>query len=251
MKLNNNIILTISDFRKYFGSKTFGKFWKSRRLFIRDFHPDQMYYWNDSDKSSYISIVNWIEQEDSEKGATPEQRAAGLKALSQFAELNEELSVESFEQATNANHHLVEDIIYVETNRLDLNGQPKSIDEAKALSKQQNKPLRLHKIEVDSDNAYSVNVYIGGQLVYTFPRYCACAYALELNGEFYHILPTEINIQDDYFIIQNCPGKFLSNLLIASCISNTNERCIKGVSHFIYDTYNAKILTSNKSIYEF
>lgn len=44
MKLNNTLIVTLPDFARHFN---FAEFWEKRIQFVRDMHPQKVYYWNE------------------------------------------------------------------------------------------------------------------------------------------------------------------------------------------------------------
>ena len=49
MKLRNTLIVTLPDFAKHFN---FPEFWENRKQFVRDMHPDKVYYWNEALKNA-------------------------------------------------------------------------------------------------------------------------------------------------------------------------------------------------------
>lgn len=75
MKLNNTLIVTLPDFARHF---SFAEFWENRRQFVRDMHPQKVYYWSDELSQAYYAVVAWIEKGDE---VTAADRQAGLKAL--------------------------------------------------------------------------------------------------------------------------------------------------------------------------
>ena len=76
MKYNDNIILTIPDFIKYFD---FVVFWKNRHAFVRDMNPKKIYYWDEAHEQAYEDICAWIVNE-----SDPQSQNAGVKDLSEL-----------------------------------------------------------------------------------------------------------------------------------------------------------------------
>lgn len=58
MKYGNYLIVTLLDFRRHFD---FTQFFKNKRQFVSDMHPDKVYYWGDGNLiKAYHTISNWI-----------------------------------------------------------------------------------------------------------------------------------------------------------------------------------------------
>jgi len=58
MRYGKYLIVTLPDFRRHFD---FRQFLKNRREFVRDMHPDKVYYWGDSRlMDAYHVISRWI-----------------------------------------------------------------------------------------------------------------------------------------------------------------------------------------------
>lgn len=75
MKLNNTLIVTLPDFARHF---SFAEFWENRRQFVRDMHPQRVYYWNECLVEAYEAVAAWIAKGEA---ATEADRKAGCKAL--------------------------------------------------------------------------------------------------------------------------------------------------------------------------
>mgnify|MGYP000677306553 CR=1 FL=1 len=59
MKLNNILIVTLSDFARHF---TFPAFWTNRQQFVRDLCPEKVYYLNHEQEQAYAEISKWIQE---------------------------------------------------------------------------------------------------------------------------------------------------------------------------------------------
>lgn len=59
MKLQNSLIVTLPDFAKHFD---YVEFWENREQFVRDMHPDKVYYWDEELKKAYATVADWIRQ---------------------------------------------------------------------------------------------------------------------------------------------------------------------------------------------
>ena len=57
MKLQNSLIVTLPDFAKHFD---YVEFWENREQFVRDIHPDKVYYWDEELKKAYATLADWI-----------------------------------------------------------------------------------------------------------------------------------------------------------------------------------------------
>lgn len=58
MRYGKYLIVTLPDFRRHFD---FRQFLNNKRQFVRDMHPDKVYYWGDTRLlNAYHVISNWI-----------------------------------------------------------------------------------------------------------------------------------------------------------------------------------------------
>lgn len=57
MKLGKYLIVTLTDFRRHYDFKLF---YQNREEFVRDMHPDRIYYWDNKLIEAYQQICRWI-----------------------------------------------------------------------------------------------------------------------------------------------------------------------------------------------
>ena len=232
MILNGVIILTLVDFRREFSLEDF---WHARKQFVRDMHPDKIYYWNDEDKKAYGEVCKWIGLESFDSI----QRASGLKSLSILA--GQDISDSDFARMLGIVDY-TQDIIEVRNADLKLPGKYMTEEEAIAYSQTKNKKERLHKIEVSDAGGVSVNVFIGGCEVYILP-YGECVYVTEIDGYFLRVLPSKIEKGNIKLYLKNIKGEFTSILCVYDySLVYANFHEISNVSHF----KNKHITSDNK-----
>lgn len=241
MKLDGTIILTLTDFKREF---SLDKFWAVRRQFIRDMHPDKVYYCNDSDKELYFSICKWIESENG--GETDGNiRELGLNSLSALT--GRELSLSSYLNILKVSD-LTQDIIIVRSGVLKLPGNIMAENDAKKFCKENHKKECLHKIEVEEGNENSVTIYINGTEVYTL-SFGECVYVTEIDGRFLRILSSAIEYGGLKCYLINHSGNFCSDLYIEDYFSgDLNIEVIKSITHFAIE--RGQIKTSHNKYYE-
>lgn len=79
MKLGKYLIVTVSDFARHF---TFQDFWENRKQFVRDMHPDKVYYWSEELKQAYFDVADWINGGDNMSEAMKHKAINSLEKLS-------------------------------------------------------------------------------------------------------------------------------------------------------------------------
>lgn len=236
MILNGVIILTLVDFRREFSLEGF---WHARKQFVRDMHPDKVYYWNNEDKKAYDEVSKWIESESFDTV----QRASGLKFLSTLAGQN--ISDSDFAKMLGIVDY-TQDIIEVRNADLKLPGKHMTEEEAIAYSQAVKKKERLHKIEVSDGGEVSVNIFIGGCEVCVLP-YGECVYVTEIDGCFLRVLPSKIEKGNIKLYLKNIKGHFISKLCISDYSMGYEIYDEKyGVSHF-----KNQHITSDSMFYNF
>ncbi len=240
MKLNGTIILSLIDFKREFN---FDNFWNVRKHFVRDMHPDKVYYWNEKDKERYYSVCKWIESESSES-VDPYIRENGLQALSLL--VDKEITQECYQKALGVTDY-TQNIIIARNGNLKLPGKVLSSGEAIRYSKDTNQKERLHKIEVEDDDESSATIFIDGTEVYTLP-FGECVYVTEIDGRFLRVLPTKINYGNQKYFLANIEERFTSDLYMEDYSSGDLDiDIIYDVSHFVLS--KGQIRTSNKDYY--
>lgn len=204
MKLNGTIILSLIDFKREFN---FDNFWNVRKHFVRDMHPDKVYYWNEKDKERYYAVCKWIESESSES-VEPYIRENGLQALSLL--VDKEITQECYQKALGVTDY-TQNIIIARNGNLKLPGKVLSSEEAIQYSKDTNQKERLHKIEVEDGDESSARIFIDGTEVYTLP-FGECVYVTEIDGRFLRVLPIKLESGNIRAYLNNVPFEFESIL---------------------------------------
>lgn len=217
MKLNNNLIVTLSDFARYFD---YSSFWENRKQFVRDMHPNKVYYWNKELEKAYNDIVTWINEDDS---ATETVVYKGINAL----ELIINRKINNGEICNcNGKTDLTSAIIRVQV------GTTLELPEYVAGSTNNNNIINLfyHKIEVYGRSEKPAIIKIG-----TKDRIELYAtdftYVTEVNNQFIEFLPTQIDNGKYSLSLFSQEGVFLSNLYVKTKLSG-NEVSFKDVISF-------------------
>lgn len=199
MILNNTIILTIEDFRRQF---EFSQFWAKRKHFVRDMHPQKIYYCNSDQEKDYWLVKDWLETEGT--NISKEKREIGISALARLAdreitqkELTSVLVTVDFN----------DDVIIVKSGKT-INLPGSLVDQDYPHSNLE----KLHKFEAIGDGG-DVKIMIGGSHPYTLS--CnECVYITEIGGAFMRVLPTSCFKGATNLKIINIPGQFCSKLEI-------------------------------------
>ncbi|WP_294611105.1 hypothetical protein [uncultured Bacteroides sp.] len=242
MKLNKKTIVTLTDFRRYFDLE---QFWDNRRQFVRDMHPDKVYYWKDKDKECFQIVKTWIEMENS-GNSNSDIRKNGLESLSTLTGKN--ITEEKFFMALGASD-LNADIIYVQSgSSLKLPGKKvMTEEEAIKYSKSLGKPERLHKIEIKGDEEEAATIFINGIEVYKLP-YGECVYITEVEGQYIRALPMKLEKGNLRLKLINKPGKFSSTLHLIRIMMGIETEDIHDVTQF--SIFEGKELYSNNCIFD-
>lgn len=227
MKLNNTLIVTLIDFQRNFNFK---QFWNCRKQFLRDMHPDKMYYWEEHDKTCYTAIRVWIEAEDS-GSANPDIRNSGLESLARL--VGQDVTEEEATFTLDGTSDFSADIIYVKSGgSLQLPGKAMSEEEAIGYSKSVGKKERLHKIEICSEkdeDEEAATIFINGTEIIRLP-YGECVYVTEIDGFFLRALPSHLNQAGIFLDLINISGAFASKLRAVGYFSETIEKIIENVT---------------------
>lgn len=225
MKLNNVIILTISDFRRHFN---FLAFWNSRLSFVRDMDPDQVFYFDEDDKKNYERIAQWIKAEQ-DGSSTPSIRQTGLTALSRFAKCN--VTEKDWKKAVGMLDFSADIIVVEGGGMLKLPGHNMTEEEASEFAKNAGCKERLHKIEVDGDKSTAASIFIGGKEMLQL-KGGECVYATEIGNGFLRILPNHLSKGPYTLRLENISGSFESFLIEEYYLLGRNETRHKGVTQF-------------------
>lgn len=220
MKLNNTIILTLQDFRRQFD---FSQFWARRKQFVRDMHPDKVFYGIDSDIELYDAVCKWIYLEDC-NGVTESQRNNGIAALRclschEITDLDLRAGFNSLDYTS--------DIIYV-TSGTDKITLPTSAELSNTKRKSEE---RLHKIEITGRHEGETAVFIGCDIVAKL-KAGDCIYVTEINNMFIRALPNKGSKGCCHLSLENIPGHFTSNLHAIISGFGTESELIENVTQF-------------------
>lgn len=202
MKLGNNIILTLPEFRRTFKVSRLRDFWNARHQFIRemDYNRTQVCYWDEKDMKAFNTIKIWIEGEDNGT-VSVDLRKKGLEALRQLSMTPIVMSDDEFMLRVAGVG--IEEIIYAHEEKLFL---PAFIHSGNTTNRQ-----RIHKIEVDDSLDIPVSIYIGEKKVADLNP-DGCIYVTEIENKFVKILPNQKRIGDFQYDLINNPGQYRSVL---------------------------------------
>lgn len=202
MKLKNNLIVTLSDFAKYFD---YNEFWENGRQFVRDMHPSKVYYWNNELLKAYNGIVLWINEGESAEESIIKSGIHALEVL-----INRPIRKEEIEDYK-SQPDLLNPIIRVQAGtKLEL---PHYANEILDVIN-----LRCHKIEVYGHSNKPAIIKIGSQNSITLYA-TEFTYVTEIENLFVEFLPTHIqnNIYDLSLISEE--GAFFSTLNVKTLFS--------------------------------
>lgn len=213
--MNNHLIVTIPDFIRNF---SFNEFWINRKQFIRDMHPDKMFYWDDSMKDAFFNIKNWIEHEENLDSSL---RDCGLSALSILLNGDLDLSKVSITKGNNIN--VSSDIIILEP------GQNIDFPGFKG-RKSSNSRLNLRKLEIHGKSSSPAKLSISGSFVRNL-SVGEVAYITELDGYCIEILPNYFRNNSFELNLISQDGAYYSTLLVQDLKSGI-KKMIDGVVSF-------------------
>lgn len=234
MKLNNHLIVTIPDFIRNF---SFNEFWVNRKQFVRDMHPDKVYYWDNSLENAFYTIKKWITNENEKKDSN--LRESGLHALNLLLGGNLDLNSISISNGNNVN--ISSEIIAIESGQnVDFPGF--------SGEKATNNILKLHKIEVHGKSSSPAKISINGNFVRNI-SVGDVAYITELNGEYIEILPT--NLRNNFYELNLfCQdGMFRSTLVVQNLRSGIKKMYDGVISFALVDDGYIYIDEGGKPIY--
>ncbi len=216
MILNNHLIATLPDFVRNF---SFNEFWIKRKQFVRDMHPDKVYYWNQSLIDAFYKIKGWIE--DEEKSSNSTLREEGLYALKWI--LEGKLDLDSISITHGSKVDISSDIIVLEP------GQNVDFPVFKG-KKAANDHLRLHKLEVHGKSSAPVRICINGQQICKLSL-GEVAYITELKGCCLEVLPNVLRNNNYELSLISQDGIFYSTLVVQDLISGS-KKMLDGVTSF-------------------
>lgn len=214
MKLNNTLIVTLPDFAKHF---TFSEFWTNRRQFIRDMHPNKVYYWNDCLKDAYFTIVQWINQGET---ASIIEKNNGINALEIL--LGHKIDIDTIDFSNNKNN-LKNPIIPVQAGQTIV--LPEYTSEHPQPFKEDS--LHLHKIEIHGKSSKPSTIKIGQSKSISLHT-GEFTYVTAFNGLFVEFLPTHLQSSIYELTLFSQEGIFTSTLLVRNSFSN-NQLSYKNV----------------------
>ncbi len=216
MILNNHLIVTLPDFVRNF---SFTEFWIKRKQFVRDMHPDKVYYWNQGLMDAFYQVKGWIE--DEEKSSHSTLREEGLNALNWL--LEGKLDLDSISISQDGKVDISSDIIVLEP------GQKVDFKTFKG-EKTPNAHLKLHKIEVHGKSSSPACICIEGQQVCTL-SVGEVAYITELNGCFLEVLPNVLRNSNYELSLISQDGNFYSTLIVQD-LKSGSKKMLDGVTSF-------------------
>lgn len=238
MRLNKHLILTIPDLIKHF---SFHEFWENRYQFIRDLHPNKVYYWSKEQKDAYFQIKEWIEIDNS----TDIQTKLGINALNVLLEGKIDLKDIT---AVTPKVDMSSRIIQIYTGQVvDLTSP--------YIEKRGDIKINLHKIEFIGSSNQEAVINLDGREVAKF-KSGDVAYFTEYNGGCIEFLPNKLSNDTYELSLINNDGVFGSTLVVTNLL--TNEKLyFEGVTSFsvlddgyIYITDTGKpIFMTNMSQY--
>lgn len=213
MKLGNYLIVSLPDFARHF---TAAAFWENRKQFVRDMHPDKVYYWNEDLKQAYFDVARWIKGGNAASGA---ERKAGIEALERLA--GQTVGIEQFNGFDDA---------------IDFSSPIISVRAGRSLSLPEYVPgtsqsvnLRLHKIEVYGQSFKPSVISIGGDSVIL--RAGEFVYVTALDDKFIEFLPTHLHNDKFDMYLGSDPGAFSSTLYVRN-LNSDNQFVYRDVFSF-------------------
>lgn len=213
MKFGNYLIVTLPDFARYF---TLQDFWENRKQFVRDMHPDKVYYWNKALEQAYFDVVAWIANEGPVSDSV---KSTGIKALEKLTgrEIDKNQFLE-FETSLD----FVSPVICVQA------GQSVDLPEYKSGTKRTIN-LRWSKIEVHGKSVLPSVIRIGKRSVTLHTG--EFVYATALDNQFIEFMPIHLqNTKCDMSLVSQ-DGESESDMIVRDLLSGW-ERTYKGVKTF-------------------
>lgn len=197
MKLNNTLIVTLSDFARHF---TFPAFWANRQQFVRDLCPEKVYYLNNEQKQAYIEITKWIQEGELNTNSDKTLLCNALEELLGYKVDNKE--VEAFFHPT----VMDSDIIVVNApTTFDLPKFEKTSDDPFT--------IKLRKLQIEGNVGQEAEIHIGGELVAKL-KSGEVTYVTEADGKYIEILPNHIYSDRYDASLVDTNGEFYSTLVI-------------------------------------
>lgn len=200
MKLNNHLIVTLTDFKRHFNSS---EFWENRRQFVRDMHPDKVYYWNNELEQAYYDIKAWIESPDDANGKISEK---GKKSLSLLTG-----KVFDWDENPSSKIDLSQKIIKVQA------GQTISLPEYKA-GDLNDFEINLHKIEIVGNSESPAKILIGDRLWGSYYS-GEVVYFTEINGGCIELLSNKLSNEVMELTLACRDSEFESDLIVQDLVN--------------------------------
>ena len=197
MKLNNILIVTLSDFARHF---TFPAFWTNRQQFVRDLCPEKVYYLNHEQEQAYAEISKWIQEGEADADSDKTLLCNALEELLGY-EIDRK-AVEAFFHPT----AIDSDIIIVNA--------PATFDLPK-FKKTSNASftIKLRKLQIEGNMDQEAEIRIGGEFVAKL-KSGEVAYVTEIEGKYIEVLPNHINNDRYDASLVSANGEFYSTLVI-------------------------------------
>lgn len=240
MKLNNHLIVTLPDFVKHF---SFTDFWENRFQFVRDMHPDKVYYWDEELKEAYFNVARWINQD---KNADKTVKDRGINALEKILEGKLDRDSVCIYDSVD----FTSQIIRV------MSGQTLTLPEYTGSIAESYTLLRLHKIEVYGRPAQSSKIKIGNKECLTLQT-GDFVYVTEVDNCFIEFLPNHLQNEIYDLSLVSQDGDFFSTLVVHNLFS-ASRLTFKDVTSFaltndgyIYVDANKKPIIMSNSVPKF
>lgn len=175
MKLGKYLIVSLVDFRRHYDFKLF---YQSRDEFVRDMHPDKIFYWDDKLIEAYQQICRWIQsKENPTMRQIPDYAVRALQTYVGKADVTA--------PTENVDIDLSQKVIHLPAD-YELNLPAFNFDHKPATIK-----INLHKIVADKKSVDASSVRIGDEIVELAPG--AVVYATECNGQFIQFLTNRLS----------------------------------------------------------
>lgn len=182
MKFGKYLIVSLPDFRRHFD---FMQFYKNRHQFVRDMHPDKVYYWDANLINAYKVIANWIKSSDNPLSEEmPKGVANAFMALTGKTDISNIV-----ENSKGDNLSLSEEVIKLSPD------QDVSLPVYKPSESNAKINIKLHKIVAHEETTALSTIYIGRQ--HRELSAGEIVYVTESSGGFIEFLPNQL--ENEFF----------------------------------------------------
>lgn len=218
MRYGKYLIVTLPDFKRHFDLR---QFLNNRCQFVRDMHPDKVYYWGDTRLlNAYHVISNWIsDNHHIDPDNIPGYIIENLKCL-----VGDNFSLEDINNTETKNVKLTDDIILLRP------GQELSLPVYDNSYQPEDLVINMHKIAVAEGDAVPCVVRIGENSRELLTG--DALYVTECGGKFIDFTPN--HAENEFLTGQliDSPGR-LGSLLVITDKFNDIKQSINGVISFI------------------